>query len=198
MKRKIVSILFALVLVLSFSLVTAVPAAAFFWDAELRAEITSPQEGECILVGSTFTVEVTIYNDGTDNAEVVSVDCRLNGGWPAGEYPGQNLAFAEGETQVKHTPPGIGIGGYTPIEPGDSMDFTWQVVCTGPGVTKIMINPSAIGEVGEADIVTFYQVPSKADILKDSGVPGKGLDKAPGLQKPFNPKSKAEDHVGKK
>ena len=39
---------------------------------------------------------------------------------------------------------------------------------------------------------------TKADILKFRGVPGKGLDKAPGLQKPFNPKSKAEDHAGKK
>jgi hypothetical protein len=34
-------------------------------------------------------------------------------------------------------------------------------------------------------------VPSKADILQGSGVPGKGLDKAPGLQKPFNPNSQA-------
>lgn len=40
--------------------------------------------------------------------------------------------------------------------------------------------------------------PTKADILKDSGVPGKGLENAPGLQKPFNPKSQAEEHAGKK
>ena len=44
---------------------------------------------------------------------------------------------------------------------------------------------------------TLWQ-PTKADILKDSGVPGKGLDKAPGLQKPFNPNSKAGEHAGKK
>jgi hypothetical protein len=31
----------------------------------------------------------------------------------------------------------------------------------------------------------------KAEILKLMGVPGKGIDKAPGLQKPFNPKSQA-------
>lgn len=40
-------------------------------------------------------------------------------------------------------------------------------------------------------------VPTKADILKDSGVPGKGLDTAPGLQKEFNPKSQAAKHAGK-
>ncbi len=30
---------------------------------------------------------------------------------------------------------------------------------------------------------------TKAEILKQKGVPGKGIDKAPGLQKPFNPKA---------
>ena len=39
---------------------------------------------------------------------------------------------------------------------------------------------------------------TKANILMDSGVPGKGLKNAPGLQKPFNPKSKAGEHAGKK
>lgn len=39
---------------------------------------------------------------------------------------------------------------------------------------------------------------TKAEVLKLSGVPGKGIDKAPGLQKPFNPKSQASEHAGKK
>jgi len=39
---------------------------------------------------------------------------------------------------------------------------------------------------------------TKADILKDSGVPGKGLDEASGLQKPFNPNSQAGNNAGKK
>jgi len=39
---------------------------------------------------------------------------------------------------------------------------------------------------------------TKAEILKLSGVPGKGISKAPGLQKPFNPKSQAAEHAGKK
>ena len=156
MKRKIFSILFALVLVLSLSLVMAVPAAAAFWDAELRAEITSPEEGDWIAPGSTFTVEVTIYNDGTDSAEVVDVHCVLNGGWPQGEYR-DNLSFAEGETGHKNPPPGAGIWGLTPIKSGESMEFTWDVVCTEPGDAKIRINPSSIGHIGEADTVTFHQ-----------------------------------------
>jgi hypothetical protein len=39
---------------------------------------------------------------------------------------------------------------------------------------------------------------TKFEILKLSGVPGKGIDKAPGLQKPFNPNSQAAEHAGKK
>jgi hypothetical protein len=38
---------------------------------------------------------------------------------------------------------------------------------------------------------------TKAEILRGRGVPGKGIDHAPGLQKPFNPKSKAAQNAGK-
>jgi hypothetical protein len=38
----------------------------------------------------------------------------------------------------------------------------------------------------------------KSEILKLSGVPGKGIEKAPGLQKLFNPNSKAIERAGKK
>jgi hypothetical protein len=148
-------------LVLSFSLI-AVPAAAGPWDAELRAEITSPQEGECIAVGSTFTVEVTIYNDGTGNAEVVDVNCVLNGGWPQGEYR-DNLSFAAGEPGHGHK--NLGPGWPPPgLAAGSSANLTWGVVCTGLGVAKIRINPSSIAHIGEADTVTFYQVPIQPSI----------------------------------
>jgi len=39
---------------------------------------------------------------------------------------------------------------------------------------------------------------TKAEILILSGVPGKGIKNAPGLQKPFNPKSQAANNAGKK
>jgi hypothetical protein len=38
----------------------------------------------------------------------------------------------------------------------------------------------------------------KCEILKWRGVPGKGIDHAPGLQKPFNPNCQAPENVGKK
>ncbi|GAI48987.1 unnamed protein product, partial [marine sediment metagenome] len=54
-----------------------------------------------------------------------------------------------------------------------------------------------ITDTGVFNITIPIPVPTKADILKDSGVPGKGLDTAPGLQKEFNPKSQAAKHAGK-
>lgn len=38
---------------------------------------------------------------------------------------------------------------------------------------------------------------TKAEILKERGVPGKGIMQAPGLQKPFNLNSNAIEHAGK-
>lgn len=40
--------------------------------------------------------------------------------------------------------------------------------------------------------------PTKAEILKLKGVKGNGIKTAPGLQKPFNLKSQAAEHAGKK
>ena len=173
--RKFSLVLTALVLVLTLGLVTVVPVLAdpchnplcdnpvwvFTHTPELRVEITSPQEGQCIPVGSTFTVEVTLYNESVNFACAVSVNCVLNGGWPAGEHPGDNLSFAAGETAVHHLGPG-----WPPLGlPGESsVKLTWDVVCMGLGVARIRINPSASCHLGEAGTVTFYQVPIQASI----------------------------------
>ena len=44
----------------------------------------------------------------------------------------------------------------------------------------------------------LLDMPDKNDILMESGVPGKGVENAPGLQKLFNPKSQAAEHAGQK
>jgi hypothetical protein len=46
--------------------------------------------------------------------------------------------------------------------------------------------------------VAVHVMPAKSSSLINSGVPGKGLDNAPGQQKPFNPKSQASENAGKK
>ncbi len=60
-------------------------------------------------------------------------------------------------------------------------------------------NPvSATSSAVSVDLTINKALLTKAEILILSGVPGKGIAKAPGLQKPFNPKSKAAVHAGKK
>jgi uncharacterized repeat protein (TIGR01451 family) len=55
---------------------------------------------------------------------------------------------------------------------------------------------SSIAVTVTTDIVKVLL--TKAQILTLSGVPGKGISTAPGLQKPFNPNSQASEHAGKK
>ena len=65
---------------------------------------------------------------------------------------------------------------------------------------------TATGSNGEPISATSKQVsvvPHKAGMFKAmilwlSGVPGKGIEKAPGLQKPFNLNSQAAEHAGEK
>jgi hypothetical protein len=78
-----------------------------------------------------------------------------------------------------------------PSSPGSSLAFDFMAFIEGWSNNH-----------GSWDAAWLYEqeytlsLPTKADIL--SGVPGKGLDTAPGLQKPFNPKSQAGDNAGKK
>ncbi len=87
--------------------------------------------------------------------------------------------------------------------------LTIAYTLTAPGTHTVYMNSYAsvsqywtdVAEESADALLTFevaVPVPNKADVLIDSGVPGKGLESAPGLQKPFNPKSQAEEHAGKK
>jgi len=93
-------------------------------------------------------------------------------------------------------------------------------VCSKSGVTTIILNTHDLfigngvnretlyqwdGEIGDVKIwktaleekeLSYYN--NKADILMRNGVPGKGLKNAPGLQKPFNPKSQARHQQGRR
>lgn len=75
-----------------------------------------------------------------------------------------------------------------------SIKNTATVTGTDPNGKAITANS---GEV-EVSTNVFLSLLTKAGILKASGVPGKGIDQAPGLQKPFNPNSQASEHAGKK
>jgi len=84
----------------------------------------------------------------------------------------------------------------TPDEGYEIADVLVDDVSVGAGVTYTFVNVTADHTID----ASFAQIvpPTKAEILEERGVPGRGLDKAPGLQKPFNPKSQATEHAGKK
>jgi len=71
---------------------------------------------------------------------------------------------------------------------------TAKVTGTDPNGTLVAARSGEI-EVSTSIIKLLL---TKAEVLKLSGVAGKGIDNAPGLQKPFNPNSQASDHAGKK
>lgn len=81
--------------------------------------------------------------------------------------------------------PTVGSGFWAP-----AYDVTMQIP-VGFGWATPLVN------MGVPNYV-YVPAPTKAEVLIDSEVPGQGLENAPGLQKPFNPNSKAGEHAGKK
>ncbi len=78
--------------------------------------------------------------------------------------------------------------------------YTPRVIDDGNGELKMYYSAKSDSGVYAVGLATLeLPVPrSKDEILMRSGVPGKGLSTAPGLQKSFNPKSQAAKHAGKK
>ena len=99
----------------------------------------------------------------------------------------------------------------TALAPGESITATATYTVTIADLPGPIIN-TAIVTATDPDGITVSAATNpisvslcvnkwllfKAEILKLMGVRGKGIEKAPGLQKPFNPKSQAAEHAGKK
>jgi hypothetical protein len=73
----------------------------------------------------------------------------------------------------------------------------FSVWINGGGRTILISNNVTLKTSCESDSEEIT-TGTKADILKNSGVKGKGILTAPGLQKPFNGNSQAAEHAGKK
>ena len=244
MKRKIFSILFAVVLLLSFSLVTAVPVAA---AEPLLATVDS--EGRPHLVGTitadgdsvSFNIRaIGQADDGDDNNTskyygqtyfdneyfTISAAGKLlkynmwNGNttpywgtnWGDATNPlPEGVTFSQTEdgddfvyaVSMSYAVLGISDGDTFAVQI-KARDFNDDYVQSYEGYEGYdgaysHYNGLYITDTGIFEVTVPPPPPlTKADILKDSGIPGKGLDKAPGLQKPFNPKSQAGDNAGKK
>lgn len=244
MKKKLFSVLLVLVLVASFSLVTAVPVAA----AEPPLA-TVDAEGRPHLVG-TITVDgdsvsfniraIGQADDGDDiNTSKYYTQTNFDNEYftisAAGKFLKYNMFMGNttpywGTSWGDATNPLPNGVTFSQVEDGNdfvyAVSMSYAVLGISDGDTfAIQIKArdfnddyvqSYSGYDGYDGEYSQYRglwitdtgifevtvppppPPTKADILKERGVPGKGLDKAPGLQKPFNPNSKASEHAGKK
>ncbi len=85
-----------------------------------------------------------------------------------------------------------GLIGYWDFEPGLDLKILYDR-------TSNHINGWGLpGNTWVEDNAPAYEPITKADVLRSGGVSGRGITNAPGLQKSFNPKSKAVEHAGKK
>jgi hypothetical protein len=99
-----------------------------------------------------------------------------------------NITLAPGDTV---TATATHIVSFADFLRGSTIVNKATVKGTDPTGKKVTASATATVSINK----TF---PWKRDILKQSGIPGKGIEKAPGLQKPFNLKSQAAEHAGKK
>lgn len=98
----------------------------------------------------------------------------------------------------------------TTLEPGQSLTVTATYTVTISDLPGPITNTATVqGEDPDANTVSATSssvstsltinknLLTKSEVLQLSGVPGRGISTAPGLQKPFNPKSQAAEHAGK-
>jgi len=85
-----------------------------------------------------------------------------------------------------------------PETPGSERFLIHDLTGGNTNATEVVGGYTNQGFIMEGDVLCPGEVQTKSEILQDSGIPGKGLENAPGLQKPFNPNSEAAEHAGKK
>jgi len=132
--KKIFTILSAVALVLSFSVV-ATPVSADQY-AELTANITAPVNGVDIMGGVEFIVTANVTNNGTWKAKDVMATIGMSG----------NATLKAGEVATKSVYAGeFGVNW--------SAAVNWTVVCTGGGAVSINVTPSGKDDGTLNDII---------------------------------------------
>ena len=179
MKKWSIPILIAIVALLmpmSSAMVAAQDEAGL--GISKSADLTSAAAGE------TITYTYTISNSDNITIENISLqDDKLGVISLAATTlaPGESVTATATYTVAISDLPGPIVN--TATVTGTDPDGTPVSATTDPVSVSLYINKSLL---------------TKAEILQLSGVRGKGILKAPGLQKLFNPKSQAAEHAGKK
>lgn len=146
---KICSILLALALVLSFSVV-ATPVSAQVPYAELTANITEPVNNADIMGGTEFTVSANVTNNGTWKARDVMATIGISG----------NATLKAGEVATKSVAAGeFGVNW--------TAEVSWTLVCTGGGAVSINVTPSGKDDGTLNDIIPGRLHPDTVSINQE-------------------------------
>jgi len=146
---KICSILLALALVLSFSVV-ATPVSAQVPYAELTANITEPVNNADIMGGTEFTVSANVTNIGTWKARDVMATIGISG----------NATLKAGEVATKSVAAGeFGVNW--------TAEVSWTLVCTGGGAVSINVTPSGKDDGTLNDIIPGRLHPDTVSINQE-------------------------------
>ena len=153
-------------------------------SAQGELSISKSADPTSAAVGDTITYTYTISNSGNVTVENISLQDNKLGAISLSDTtlaPGENITATATYTVTISDLPGpiVNTATVTGTDPtGESISLTSDPVSVSLTVNKRLL--------------------TKAEILKLSGVPGKGIEKAPGLQKPFYLKSRVAEHAGKK
>lgn len=161
---------------------TASVEVTIAYNATLKLEKTaSPSSAS---PHQTITYNFVITNLGEVNLTGLTLFDNMLGGSIALSQtdlaPGENLTVSKSYTAAVSDLPGP-LRNTATVEAKDSAGIV--VSSTSECTVSLTLDKSLL---------------TKAEILKLSGVPGKSILTAPGLQKLFNPKSQAAEHAGKK
>jgi hypothetical protein len=138
MMKKIFSILVALALVLSFSVV-ATSVSADQW-AELKVDITNPLNGVHIMGGAEFTVTANVTSNGTAGATDVKATIEISGN--------ATLKAVAGNVATKS------VNATLPVNASKSV--SWILLCTDGGPVNITVTPWGKDPITFNPIVAGY------------------------------------------
>jgi uncharacterized repeat protein (TIGR01451 family) len=152
---------------------------------EPSIEVTKSADKTSATLGDNITYTYTITNTGNVTLfDVTLVDDKL----PEVSLGSDNITLTPDATV-------IATGNHT-VSIGDLL--LRSTIVNTADVTGIDPHGKLVTASDTATVSINKTLFWKRDILQQSGVPGKGIANAPGLQKPFNPKSQAAEHAGKK
>jgi uncharacterized repeat protein (TIGR01451 family) len=153
-------------------------------------QVTKLADKNVAAEGDVITYTYSVSNNGeVEIKDIVLTDDKLG-----------SIPLVSGNTTVSSLVPGAQVTAtatykvvLADLRAGSIKNTAWA---TGTDVNGNAVKSGTV----QVEVSTngFLNWLTKAGILRASGVMGKGIDRAPGLQKPFNPNSQAAQHAGKK